>query len=351
MLYEPAIDKPALIGHLRDCYGYPVQSLTFIPEGLVSIHYTASCEGGKKYFLSLFHDSRAARASLEHIDFTLALTQYLYENKLFQSLAVPQKALTGELKVDFQGMALVVFEYICGSPAVQTPPPSSDFAVRLGQLVARLHRCTSQVDLCFPSVEDYELPFEHTLLAGLSDLDRISSRDRIGQRILRDLLHPQQETIMDFISRLRDLSFLAKMRRMPMVLCHTDITPGNLIQSPQGGLYLVDWDGVMLAPAEADLSLLTGNDFPVILEEYSRELCHPPLSADLFAFYMYRRNLADLTDWIFTILHENTGEEQDRKDLGGLFNDCIAGWSTLEQEIEAVRSQLRKVDTRPRKDG
>jgi hypothetical protein len=54
------------------------------------------------------------------------------------------------------------------------------------------------------------------------------------------------------------------------------------------------------------------------------------LDDDVLRFTFYRRNLQDLTDWLFRILYENTEEELDRHDLEGIVEDCISGWPRLE---------------------
>ena len=64
-----------------------------------------------------------------------------------------------------------------------------------------------------------------------------------------------------------------------------------------------------------------------------------------FGFYIYRRNLEDLADWIVRILYEDNGEAQDREDLEGMAEDCISGWPDLEKsvaDIEAKLGQRRK---------
>lgn len=56
-----------------------------------------------------------------------------------------------------------------------------------------------------------------------------------------------------------------------MVLCHTDAHGWNLIQSNK--LVLVDWEGLRLAPPEADLNMFTKKR---ILGYFSGELHQLP---------------------------------------------------------------------------
>ena len=73
------------------------------------------------------------------------------------------------------------------------------------------------------------------------------------------MLLGRQETLREEARKLKE-------ENLPFVLCHTDIHGGNLIRDPQGKLWLIDWENVMLAPKEADL-------FAFCEEEYADLLC------------------------------------------------------------------------------
>ena len=62
----------------------------------------------------------------------------------------------------------------------------------------------------------------------------------------REMLLGRQETLREEARKLKE-------GNLPFVLCHTDIHGGNLIRDPQGKLWLIDWENVMLVPKETDL--------------------------------------------------------------------------------------------------
>jgi aminoglycoside phosphotransferase (APT) family kinase protein len=126
-----------------------------------------------------------------------------------------------------------------------------------------------------------------------------------------------------------------------LVLVHTDLNGSNLLCAPDGTIVILDWEGAMLAPAEHDLFIFTGDDFPAVLRAYRQAGGAPGLYAETFGFYLYRRNLEDLTDWLVTILRENTRAEQDENDLQGIQRDCIDGWPMLETGIRRIAEQLQ----------
>ncbi len=340
MQIEPVLDQLDLLETIRRAYDLPVCRLTFLPAGFVGCHYVATCEDGRQVFLALLGESRLARLSRASLDFTLPLLRRLYDRDLFRSLAPPLRTRDGALNVEIPGWTLIVYVYLPGNILKDDLPYSPDLLARLGRLTGRLHACASSLDMHIPVVETFELPFEAELLDSLADLEKVDRRSRGGQQALRELLLPREKTIHALLSRLHSLADSARARRPPLVLCHTDITPSNLIRTPAGELCLVDWEGAMLAPAEADLCLFTGEGFPLFLAGYVREAGDPHLEADLLAFYILRRNLADLADWLVTVLHENTTDEQDRSDLDGLRQDCLPLWSRFDDEVATVRRQL-----------
>ena len=98
----------------------------------------------------------------------------------------------------------------------------------------------------------------------------------------------------------------------------------------------------MIAPPEHDLFFFSGYDYfwDLFLPNYEREFGPVSLDSNVFGFYYYRRNLEDLTDWVVRILHHNTDDEQDREDLRGIAEDCVAGWPYVEPTIRKINARL-----------
>lgn len=158
----------------------------------------------------------------------------------------------------------------------------------------------------------------------------------------KELLLPHRGKILGHLDRLRELQSLTRSatRDREFVLCHTDLTPANLLMTDEGELYVLDWEGAMLAPPEHDLFFFTGEHFPTFLDEYERAFGPVVLNGDVFGFYFYRRYLEDLSEWIVRILYENTNDEQDAHDLEGIREDCLGCWPHLEGAILLVKRQL-----------
>jgi len=72
----------------------------------------------------------------------------------------------------------------------------------------------------------------------------------------------------------------------------------------------VDWDGATLAPCERDLALFTGQGFERFLDDYGGDAGAHGLDPDLVAFFLLRRNLEDLVDWLGAALANDRPDEQ-----------------------------------------
>lgn len=340
MRIEPTFDHALLVDVLRHDYGISVSHLTFVPKGEVAYSYIATCTDNIRYYLKVLDNTRLARTSAGRFDFYLPLIEKLYAECVFRYLPYPIRTLDGALYAAFDGQPLILFNFIEGENPDEATLHTSAVWQRLAQYVATIHNSTSRVAADCPYTETFVIPFETALLDGLHALDSIAGSDGEGRLALRDLLLPHTEAILGYLAQLHALADRARALNPPLVLCHTDIHRMNLLLSAAGDLYILDWEGAMLAPREHDLFMFTGDHFPSFLAEYRRWADNVPLHADLFAFYFYRRNLEDLTDWIVRILYDNTDEAQNRIDLEGIKEDCMSAWPYLEIGIERVKSQL-----------
>jgi len=340
MKYEIPLDRERLIASIHHQYGLEVVRLDFIPQGEVGQHYRATCADQRLFFITLLGDNRLARLGASRLDFYLILTSELYERGLFRQLAPPIRTLKGDLKITFEGQPVILYREIPGQNLMESLLLPPDLPQKTAELIANLHEVTSHLQLKIPYVEQFTLPFEQTLLEGLAALEKIGKPNKPGRLALRDLLLPNQELIRNLLGSLRRLAEQAAGLQPDLVLCHTDANLANLILEEGGELFLVDWEGAMLAPAEHDLFIFTGDGFPDFLHYYRQVRPKVKLTAVLFAFYFYRRNLEDLTDWIVRILYENTLAEQDQHDLAGVQQDCVAGWPHLEEEIQTIKELL-----------
>lgn len=339
---EPVPNLAALKRVIQSAYDLSVTHIEYLPLGWVSAHYRLECADGRCYFITLYGESRVAQICRRQLWFTLPLTYQLYHSGLFTHLAPPLPTVSGELQVDSPSGTLVVYPYIEGHPVLDEAP-SDALQAEFGQLVAQLHSAAQQIKPPKTIQEQYTFHFEAPLRRGLQVLDTICDGERWGRVALRDMLLPHRTLILGLMDELLAMAQTLKQTSQLMVFCHSDMHGANMLRTPQGELVVVDWDGVCLAPPEYDLFIFTGDGFETFLRAYYQAGGVRQLSASRFAFYFYRRNLEDLTDWIVRILDENNSQEQDRLDLDGIKQDCIAGWHDLPGAIPRMQEILDRI--------
>jgi spectinomycin phosphotransferase len=68
-----------------------------------------------------------------------------------------------------------------------------------------------------------------------------------------ELLLSQRGKVLALVESAELSAAVLVARNLPHVLCHADIHAWNLHITPEGSLYIVDWDTVLFAPKERDL--------------------------------------------------------------------------------------------------
>jgi spectinomycin phosphotransferase len=338
---EPVLDKTALLETIHREYGLSVERLRFLPTGWTAYCYTADCTDGGRYFLKLTSDSGLVPYAASDRDFYLPLTYQLCTKRILPHIACPIRAQDGRFSIDWENHVLILFHFIEGD-VVGFDRVSGDVLRELVRLVGVLHRSTPHIEVEKPFVERFDIAFEGDLMDGLETLATITLSNRQGRWELRELLLPLKDELLSRLDRLRELQTLAKASDREMVVCHTDLHGENLMMDGRGVLYIIDWEGAMIAPPEHDLFFFAGYDifWDDLLPIYEDEKGPVDLDSNVFGFCYYRRNLEDLTDWIVRILYHNTDYEQDREDLRGIAKDCIAGWPYLEATIKQIDEKL-----------
>jgi Ser/Thr protein kinase RdoA (MazF antagonist) len=339
MKTEPNITKPTLNAFLLDEFGINTERLDFWPSFWTSACYIVHAASGERYFLKLTPENYTLTIASDP-DFYLPLTYQLHTRRILPHIAYPIPARDGRFIRTFAGFRVILFNYIEGETVGFGQWPDG-IATRLAGLLGKLHRSAAQIQLAHVMEEHFALIFEDDLRRNLARLENVTAADRPGIHALRDLILPRKDELLGLLARAHELQAHAIAANKPKVFCHTDLHGGNLMLDAADNLYIIDWEGAILAPPEQDLFFFAGHDdfWQNFLPAYEAEFGPAHVDSKIFGFYYYRRNLEDLADWVNRILHHNT-TEQDAEDLRGIESGCIAGWPYLEKNIQKIESRL-----------
>jgi aminoglycoside phosphotransferase (APT) family kinase protein len=235
----------------------------------------------------------------------------------------------------------VIYTYIAGKP-IGSQAERAAVHTQLAQAYARLHSTTSRLRSPLPRQSAFEMNFAADLRRGLTALDSVSADSRLGQQRLCSMLLPRRNQIQDWLSQAVELHQQAVQYPGPLVLCHTDMGGNNVLLDQAGQIHILDWDGLILAPPEHDLAEQRGPGFADFLDQYWRAGGVYPLDPLQFAFYLKRRYLADLTDWLIRILEEFSSSEQDENDLYWLEHYCLNSLENFDAEMAELYTLFSK---------
>lgn len=301
---------------LRSQYALEPKRISPIMGGWSALAYKVEC-GEHSYFLKAYEKKNAATAYWTALldDYMPILVWLNRESPL--SGRVPNPVLTrdGGFKFQDDSCIFVLYDFIEGE-TVGERPLTCNQVIELSQIMADLHASGAVMPCSVRTPEeDFSLPF-------LTKLEAFLERDRA------DLPSDLREIALTYSAQLKnkaaELSVLADMLKrsgIPKTLCHTDAHGFNMMYSSR--LILIDWEGMRLAPAEADLFIFAGKMYwEPYLERYSN-LRHGYIPDPLaMRFYTLRRKLEDICAFMERIVYDDMPGEPRMKALKNLWSGC-----------------------------
>jgi spectinomycin phosphotransferase len=259
VLERPALDDATLAAGLRDGYGLPIERLTFVPLGNDSAAWTyhAGASDDTAWFVKVRRDPRPAG---------ILVPRFLQEIGLREVVAA-RPTVDGEPWLEIGPWSVLAYPLVDASSAMQTGMDERGWT-RLGTFAARLHATVLPPDLvAIVPREDFRPKATEMARRVVRHLDsRARSRrpgDEIAERLViawdahRELIDWLVRRSEELARRIRDRAGLTRpLRDVP---CHADLHAGNVLVGADGGLSIVDWDEVVLAPPERDLMFIRGS--------------------------------------------------------------------------------------------
>ena len=333
MLVEPDLDHAVMAAALDHYYGLAGIRLRFLPAGETSWCYEVTDLRGGRWFLKL---GRPGAITAERAEFALRLTGALAE--LGMPVPRPRPTRSGPLWCWLYGLRVTVLEFLDARPLGDQDLHDPETASQTARLVAAIHAATPAMTMPVPFVEKFAV-WDDGLRRCLEALGQDAGGANRLVAAARALVWPERDALLAMLGRVQALGEAARSRATPRVLCHGDLIGDNLLMDGDGRLWLVDWDGAALAPRELDLALFSGEGFEPFLAAYQGEGGPPDLDSDLIAFFLLRRNLDDLVDWLGAVLDSQLPDAQRHADLDGV-RWCMSRWTVLEARIGLTRRLL-----------
>jgi spectinomycin phosphotransferase len=242
---KPNLRDQEIIACLEETYGLKIIYLNFLPIGAdqhVAV-YHAETESGDSYLLKL------KRGGFNEI--SLRLPRYFNEQGISQ-VTPPLAAKTGALFAALDSFKLVLYPFIQGKDATETPLSDVQW-VEFGRILKRIHALhlpSGLMDM-IPK-EAYTPRWRETVRTILQQIEDQTFNDPVAIQ-LKTFLLSKRAKILNLIQHTGQLVAAVQTQTAEFVPCHADIHAANLLVDHEGGLHILDWDDLILAPKERDL--------------------------------------------------------------------------------------------------
>lgn len=217
--------------------------------------------------------------------------------------------------------AFVVYPFISGKMVIDRILPIQQWQ-KIGAIFATLHRTTLvRKDKRSLKVEDFVPPRADgakRVIAHAMD----TSHTKIATELLSDFIQGKVGEMQAIIARAENLGRELQEQQPEMVLCHADPNQANILITPDERILLVDWDGVMLAPRERDLTFFTGKEHRAFMQGYDHKGTYT-LNSTAIAYYKYEWVVQEFCDYGTRVFFSDVDEQEKwraLKEFTGLFD-------------------------------
>jgi spectinomycin phosphotransferase len=302
MFEKPRLSDAKISACLQQNYGLTMTELTFLPLGHDAYAGVYRVQATETYFLKV-------KQGLVY-EASISLPRYLKHQGIEQIVA-PLPTITGELWGRVDDFTLILYPFIEGQSGWDREMSDRQW-IEFGTVVKQLHMTQLPADLLDQIPQETFIP-----PARYPDMMRqiqakVSSGDYEDafQQELAAFWNEHEHEISLIVERSEQLG--CQIKSSDFVLCHADIHVGNLLLTPEGKLFVVDWDQPILAPKERDLMFTLRGAF--VTQQREADLFvqgYGPVEVDplVMAYYRYERLMEDLAEFAAQIFLLESNEE------------------------------------------
>ncbi|MBO1001221.1 aminoglycoside phosphotransferase family protein [Pseudogracilibacillus auburnensis] len=290
---------------VKENYHVDIENIVKQKGGWASLAYKVF-DRNQSYFLKVYEKRRASTPNLTAlIDKYVPIMVWILNNtRLKGKISVPFITRDGGYKCEDEDGIYLLYDYIDGE-TIGDRDLRGDQVHQLAEIITELHLYGEEIPIETATIkEDFAVPF----LEALRDI--LNKKMNNFPSDVKELINPHVNQINDLIHTIEKLSVRLKNSEVRMVLCHTDLHYWNLMESGKQ-LMLIDWEGLKLAPVEADLMFLVDKPyFNQFINIYQKTHSNFSINPDALQFYLGRRKLEDLWEFFEQLLFDEQNEQE-----------------------------------------
>ncbi|MFE0154542.1 phosphotransferase [Nonomuraea sp. NPDC059007] len=280
------LDEDLLLRTVRPAYEGAGTELRFQPLGTDSWAYRCG---------SLWISVR--RDFLGHLPQSYE-TAYALRGAGLDFVLAPLAGRDGRVLRTVQGFPVAVYPYLPVEPIGGAGSLTPRELNRIWELMSKVHTCDVATDL---PVEDFRLPFEDRLSAGLTRALEPSRDAGPFSRRLRELVRRNGAYIAGLRERISETGERCTAARRPLSITHGDLNGDNVLRLGDD-FVIADWQCALRAPAERDGYFC------------AREFGLPPQGDPLLHhFYALQWSLSEIAEYVITFTAEHGDTSDDRQ--------------------------------------
>jgi spectinomycin phosphotransferase len=323
LLEKPALPDEKIIACLQAEYGLHISRLAFLPLGadLNTAVYRAAAQDDTPYFVKL------RKGDFDEI--AVRLPKY-YRDQGIRQIIAPLATRSGQLWANLEAYRLILYPFVEGKDGYEVPLSDRQW-VDFGAALKRIHATVVPAALarripretCSPRWRDSVRTF-------LGRLDDGTYIDPVAAKVAAFVQAKRAET-GDLVARAERLARRLQAQPPEFIVCHSDIHAGNILVTPAGEIYIVDWDNPILAPKERDLMYAGGGQFAnwrtpqeeetLFYQGYGRTQVDPIA----LAYYRYERIVTDIAIYCEQLLGTDEGGDDREQSLKYLMSNFLPG--------------------------
>lgn len=309
MLEKPDFPDEKIIDCLRDEYGLRIARITFLPLGADrdTAVYRAEAADSTPYFVKLRRG--------DFPDTTVIVPKLLRDQGIAQIIA-PIATRSGNLWTALDDFNVILSPFIEGRDGSEVGLTDQHW-VGLGRVLKGLHSAAlPQAVVERIPRETFSPYFRERVRNFQAQVEESTFSDPVSAK-LAAFLRAKRDVVSDLIRRAEQLAAALQNQPLEWVVCHADIHAWNVLITPDGTLYVVDWDTLTFAPKERDLMFFGGGFFQnqrspqqeenLFYQGYGQTRADPVA----LAYYRYERIVQDISAYCEDILLTE-GDSPDR---------------------------------------
>lgn len=323
----PNIPADRLRACLRNAYGLDAATLEYLPRGrdYDAGVFRVQSAGGAAYFLKVTTRPLYTPSYL--------VPHYLGEQGI-ASVVAPLPTTNGELWETLGEWRMTVYPFIEGdtSWAGMTKAHWRE----TGSIFRRIHELRPSPDRLEglgPLRREAFDPAGYSNWVRRFEAEQLPARTDGSEAVhaLRAAWVAHQPEIHAIVIALEALAGVLASRELPRVICHADLHAANLLRDA-GGVHVIDWDEVMLAPRERDFIFVRESPSDAFWDGYGERT----VDWVTLTYFQYERVLQDVIEDARQVCARDDLGEAVKIDLVKAFEQSFAAGGNLDAAYAAA---------------